>query len=108
MAGLFASLSFRLWLPRHQPAGLLSVRPKSAGEPVGELTKPLLLEEFFKIKREIGQLIYTHIDLIMADKTRYERCSKDLFEFSLSDEEVTKPPSPISGCIIFAPPTPHG
>jgi hypothetical protein len=37
------------------------------------------LEEFFKIKSEIGQLIYTHIDLIMADKTRYERCSRDLF-----------------------------
>lgn len=42
-------------------------------------TKPLLLEEFFKLKSEIGQLIYTHIDLIMADKTRYERCTKDLF-----------------------------
>ncbi len=42
-------------------------------------TKPLLLEEFFKLKSEIGQLIYSHIDLIMADKTRYERCSKDLF-----------------------------
>ena len=41
--------------------------------------KPLLLEEFLKIKSEIGQLIYTHIDLIMADKARYERCSKDLF-----------------------------
>lgn len=41
--------------------------------------KPLLLEEFLKIKSEIGQLIYSHIDLIMADKPRYERCSKDLF-----------------------------
>jgi hypothetical protein len=42
-------------------------------------TKPLLLDEFFKLKSEIGQLIYTHVDLIMADKTRYERRSKDLF-----------------------------
>src|SRR6202008_888794 len=42
-------------------------------------TKPLLLDEFLKIKSEIGQLIYTHIDLVMADKPRYERCSKDLF-----------------------------
>jgi len=42
-------------------------------------TKPLLLDEFFKLKSEIGQLIYSHIDLIMADKNHYERCSKDLF-----------------------------
>jgi len=45
----------------------------------GNYTKPLLLEEFFKLKSEIGQLIYSHIDLIMSDKSRYERCSKDLF-----------------------------
>lgn len=42
-------------------------------------TKPLLDEEFFKLQTEIGQLLYTHVDLIMSDKTRYERCSKDLF-----------------------------
>jgi hypothetical protein len=43
-------------------------------------TKPLLDEEFFKLQTEIGQLIYTHVDLVMADKTRYERCTKDLFD----------------------------
>lgn len=42
-------------------------------------TKPLLTEEFFSLETEIGQLLYTHIDLIMSDKTRYERCTKDLF-----------------------------
>lgn len=42
-------------------------------------TKPLFDEEFFKLQTEIGQLLYTHVDLIMYDKTRYERCSKDLF-----------------------------
>jgi hypothetical protein len=42
-------------------------------------TKPLLTEEFFKLQTEIGQLLYTHIDLIMADKPRYERCTKELF-----------------------------
>ncbi len=42
-------------------------------------TKPLLDEEFFKLQTEIGQLLYTHVDLVMADKFRYERCSKDLF-----------------------------
>ncbi len=39
-------------------------------------TKPLLDEEFFKLRTEIGQLLYTHVDLLMADKFRYERCSK--------------------------------
>jgi hypothetical protein len=42
-------------------------------------TKPLLDEEFFKLQTEIGQLLYTHADLILADKTRYERCTRELF-----------------------------
>lgn len=42
-------------------------------------TKPLLEEVFFNLNSEIAQLIYTHIDLIMFGKTRYERCTKDLF-----------------------------
>lgn len=43
-------------------------------------TKPFLLEEFFKIKTDIGLLLYNHVDLIMANKQRYERCTKDLFD----------------------------
>jgi hypothetical protein len=43
-------------------------------------TKPLLLDEFFQIKTDIGSLLYTHVDLIMANKYRYERCTKELFE----------------------------
>src|SRR5204863_4846614 len=42
-------------------------------------TKPLLEEVFFGLESEIAQLIYTHIDLIMFGKTRYERRSKELF-----------------------------
>lgn len=42
-------------------------------------TKPLFHNEFFQLQTDIGQLLYTHVDLIMADKTRYERYSKDLF-----------------------------
>ena len=42
-------------------------------------TKPLLDEVFFSLESEIAQLLYTHIDLIMFGKTRYERCTKDLF-----------------------------
>ncbi len=42
-------------------------------------TKPLLDEVFFKLEGEIAQLLYTHIDLVMFGKTRYERCTRDLF-----------------------------
>jgi len=33
---------------------------------------------FFRLESEIAQLIYTHIDLIMFGKTRYERRTKEL------------------------------
>ena len=34
---------------------------------------------FFGLESEIAQLIYTHIDLVMFGKTRYERCTRELF-----------------------------
>jgi hypothetical protein len=43
-------------------------------------TKPVCIEEFFKLKSEIAQLVYTHVDLIMNDKSRYERRSRELFD----------------------------
>src|SRR5438045_7452656 len=43
-------------------------------------TKPVCIEEFFKLKSEIAQLIYSHIDLVLADKTKYERRSRELFD----------------------------
>ena len=43
-------------------------------------TKPVCIEEFFKLKSEIAQLIYSHIDLMLFDKTRYERRSRELFD----------------------------
>jgi hypothetical protein len=43
-------------------------------------TKPVCIEEFFKLKSEIAQLVYSHIDLMLADKTRYERKSRELFD----------------------------
>jgi hypothetical protein len=43
-------------------------------------TKPVCIEEFFKLKSEIAQLVYTHVDLIMNDKNRYERRSRELFD----------------------------
>jgi len=42
-------------------------------------TKPLLDEVFFKLESEIAQLLYTHIDLLMFGKTRYERRTQELF-----------------------------
>lgn len=43
-------------------------------------TKPVCIEEFFKLKSEIAQLVYTHIDLMLFDKTKYERRSRELFD----------------------------
>ena len=43
-------------------------------------TKPVCIEEFFKLKSEIAQLVYTHIDLMLSDKTKYERKSRGLFD----------------------------
>jgi len=43
-------------------------------------TKPVCIEEFFKLKSEIAQLVYSHVDLILADKAKYERRSRELFD----------------------------
>lgn len=43
-------------------------------------TKPVCIEEFFKLKSEIAQLIYSHIDLMLFDKARYERRTRELFD----------------------------
>jgi hypothetical protein len=47
---------------------------------LSNLTKPFLLDELLEIKTEIGLLLYGHLDLILANKYRYERCTKELFE----------------------------
>jgi hypothetical protein len=43
-------------------------------------TKPLYLDTLLTFKTEIAQLLYTYLDLIMADKTHYQRRSAGLFE----------------------------
>jgi len=43
-------------------------------------TKPLLLDTVISFKSEIAQLLYTHLDLIIAGKNRYERRTEELFE----------------------------
>ncbi len=49
-------------------------------------TKPLLDEEFFKLRTEIGQLLYTHVDLMLGARDErgrprsvYERRTRELF-----------------------------
>lgn len=43
-------------------------------------TKPLLLEVVLGFKSEIAQMLYTHLDLIMARRDHYERKTKELFD----------------------------
>ena len=43
-------------------------------------TKPIYLDTILNFKSEIAQLICSHVDLIMADKTHYERRTKELLE----------------------------
>lgn len=43
-------------------------------------TKPLLFDTAISFKSEIAQLLYPRVDLVMADKYRYERRTKGLFD----------------------------
>jgi hypothetical protein len=53
-------------------------------------TKPFLIEEFFKIKSDIGLLLYNHVDLILYGKNRYERSTKELFsDLGLNNPDYT-------------------
>jgi hypothetical protein len=43
-------------------------------------TKPFLFDVFIDIRGEIALKLYSYIDLIMADKSHFERCTRELFE----------------------------
>lgn len=43
-------------------------------------TKPVLFETVLTFESEVAQIFYTYLDLIMADKSSYERRTKELFE----------------------------
>src|SRR5512143_2930210 len=43
-------------------------------------TKPVFIDVVLSFRSEIAQILYTHLDLILADKTSYERRTKELFE----------------------------
>ena len=42
-------------------------------------TKPVLFETILQFRSDLAQLLYTHLDLIMADKRVYERRVRELF-----------------------------
>ena len=56
-------------------------------------TKPLLLEVVLGFKTELAQILYTHLDLIMARRDNYERKTKELFDDLGLDGESYKHPS---------------
>lgn len=59
---------------------------------LANLTKPKLLEVVIDLKSEIGQMLYTHLDLVMDDKTLYERRTRELFEdLGLKGKAYIKP-----------------
>lgn len=43
-------------------------------------TKPVILDTVLRFKSELAQVLYTYLDLILADKTIFERRTKALFE----------------------------
>jgi hypothetical protein len=55
-------------------------------------TKPVLLDVILQFKSEIAQLLYTHVDLMLNDKSLYVRRSKELFaELGLTAKEYNRP-----------------
>lgn len=47
---------------------------------LADYTKPVLIDVVLSFRKEIAQILYTHLDLIMSDKVSYERRTKELFE----------------------------
>jgi hypothetical protein len=56
-------------------------------------TKPLLIDTVLSFRSEIAQLLYTHLDLIMARRTHYERNTRDLLydDLGLEGESYQNP-----------------
>lgn len=55
---------------------------------ISNYTKPIYLNEILKLKSGVAQLIYKYLELVMQDKTYYERKSESLFDdIGLEGEE---------------------
>lgn len=46
---------------------------------LSNFTKPVFLDTILSFQSEIAQILYTHLDLVLSDKTAYERRTKELF-----------------------------
>jgi hypothetical protein len=57
------------------------------------LTKPLLFETVINFRSEIAQILYTYLDLILSDKSMFERRTKELFEELGLDGKAYRNPS---------------
>lgn len=54
-------------------------------------TKPVLFETILRFRSELAQLLYAHLDLILADKRTYERRTKELFrDLALAGTEYAR------------------
>src|SRR5205823_4731009 len=58
---------------------------------LANFTKPLLLDVMINLKSDIGVLLYSHIDLMLARKDTYERRTKELFaDLGLTNPEYNR------------------
>jgi len=54
-------------------------------------TKPVLFETILQFRSDLAQLLYTHLDLIMADKPSYARRTRELFsDLGLCGSDYTR------------------
>lgn len=55
-------------------------------------SKPVLFNVVLSFKSEVAQVLYTHLDLVLADKANYERRTRELFEdLGLEGKDYHKP-----------------
>jgi len=75
----------------NKAVGYFKFDDRILGNLLTNYTKPLLLETILKIKSDIGQLLYVHVDLMLARKDHYERRTKELFvDLGLSNPQYNR------------------
>jgi hypothetical protein len=63
----------------NREAGLFKFNEFIVGNIFNRYSKPVFLDTVLSFKSEIAQLLYTRLDLLLADKNQYQRRSKELF-----------------------------
>lgn len=59
---------------------IFSFHPQLLASLKANHTTPLFLDTVLSFKSEIAQILYPRLDLLLSDKTQYERRTKELFE----------------------------